>query len=299
MKNINKLKEIIFPIEKELCVFEKKLKDIISLENNFLKEDLLNFMFSNPKRLRPIFIYLFSKILKIENNEIVDNISLATEIIHNASLIHDDIIDEEKIRRDNPTIHAKFNSKIAVLGGDLLLSCALNVLSKTSLEILDIFSKKIKDTILGELNQNLNIDKITTIDEYLNKTFAKTGNLFFAGLNSLFTLKKIDKQIEQNLLNFLKNYTLAFQIKNDTDNISNNSSDIKNGNYTLAVIYYYLENSAFDKEKINKQNLEKYINQAYLKVNEYKKEAIKYFEKIENSQYKTALLQLCELTLRS
>ena len=98
--------KIIFPIENELKNFETKLKEVILNSDNFLTYDLEKFIFTNPKRLRPIFIFLFAKILKIDN-PLVQNIALITELIHNASLIHDDIIDEEKIRRNNPTFFEK------------------------------------------------------------------------------------------------------------------------------------------------------------------------------------------------
>ena len=132
------MEKIISPIKNEINIFEQELKKIILTEDNFLCKDLYEFIFTNPKRLRPILIFLLSKVLKIENNNVL-KIALATELIHNASLIHDDIIDEEETRRNIRTFHNKFNSKIAVLEGDLLLSFALDILSDTSLEILKIF----------------------------------------------------------------------------------------------------------------------------------------------------------------
>ena len=143
-------------IKNEMDTFELELKKIINSQDNFLKDDLEKFMFSNQKRLRPIFVFLFSKILNIQS-PLVLKIALALELLHSATLVHDDIIDEEKIRRLNPTFYAKYGSKLAVLEGDLLLSMALDILSDTSLDILKIFSKKIKMTVLGEIEQNSNL----------------------------------------------------------------------------------------------------------------------------------------------
>lgn len=278
--------KILLPIKNELEIFENKLKEIIEECDNFLLYDLKNFLFTNPKRLRPIFIFLFSKILNI-NSPLIMDIAIITELIHNASLIHDDIIDEEIQRRNHPTFYKKYGSKLAVLEGDLLLSLALEKISDTTLEISKIFSTKIKATLQGEINQNENIDKITDLDLYFKKTFDKTANLFLAGLESLFTLKKYD----ENLINFMKNYALAFQIKNDIDNFKNNSSDFKNGNYTLPMIYSSMEN--------NSQNIEKYIELSYKKVEELKQAAVNYLNKIENSIYKNALIDLANHSLRS
>ena len=267
--------KIIFPIKNELEDFENSLKEVILKENNFLTYDLEKFIFTNPKRLRPIFIFLFSKILKIENPLVMD-IALITELIHNASLIHDDIIDEEKIRRNNPTFYEKYGSKLAVLEGDLLLSLALEKISSTTLEISKIFASRIKATIQGEIKQNENLDKIIDIESYLNKTYAKTANLFIVGLEALFTLDKKN----ENLLNFIKSYALAFQIKNDIDDFKTGKSDIKNGNYTLPMIY---------------SSLEKTIEY----VEELKNSALKELNNIENSIYKNSLIELTKYTLRS
>lgn len=267
------MNEIIFPIKKELDEFEKSLKKVILKTNNFLTSDLEKFIFANSKRLRPIFIFLFAKIMKIENS-LVLKIALIAELIHSASLIHDDIIDEEKIRRNNPTFFEKYGAKLAVLEGDFLLSLALEELSKTTCEILKIFAFRIKKTILGEISQNENLNQLTSVDEYLNKTYAKTANLFVVGLEALFSLKEENK----NLMNFIENYALAFQIKNDIDNFENNKSDIKNGNYTLPMIYSSLEKSI-------------------KKVEDLKNKAFKELENIENSIYKTSLIELVKYTL--
>ncbi|MBR3605671.1 MAG: polyprenyl synthetase family protein [Candidatus Gastranaerophilales bacterium] len=276
--------KIIFPIENELKNFEAKLKEVILNSDNFLTYDLEKFIFTNPKRLRPIFIFLFAKILKIDN-PLVQNIALITELIHNASLIHDDIIDEEKIRRNNPTFFEKYGPKLAVLEGDLLLSLALEEIGKTNITISRIFASKIKATIQGEIEQNKNNNKITDIETYYKKTFAKTANLFLAGLEALFTLSKENK----NLYDFMKNYALAFQIKNDIDNFKTNSSDFKNGNYTLPVIYSSMENKS--------ENLEKYIEKSYKEVEKITKIAINSLKEIENSIYKKTLIDLTNYSL--
>ena len=128
------MNNIIHPIKNELEIFENNLKEVITSCDNFLMQDLEKFMFEKAKRLRPILVFLFAKILKIKS-PLVQDIAIITELIHSASLIHDDIIDEEKTRRNNPTFYSKFGSKIAVLEGDLLLSLALEKISNTTLEI--------------------------------------------------------------------------------------------------------------------------------------------------------------------
>ena len=267
--------KIIFPIKDELQKFENSLKKVIHSMDNFLIHDLEKFIFTNPKRLRPTLIFLFAKILKIESF-LVQEVALITELIHSASLIHDDIIDEEKIRRNNPTFYKKYGSKLAVLEGDLLLSVALEKLSSTTLEISKIFASRIKKTIQGEISQNENLDNLVDIETYLDKTYAKTSNLFIVGLEALFSIGKFDN----NLLNFIEYYSVAFQIKNDIENFKNAKTDYNNGNYTLPVIYSSIEKSVEYVEDLTKK-------------------ALMELEKIEDSIFKNSLIELVEKTLRS
>ncbi len=294
MAQLEKIKEIISPIKNDLDIFEKNLEQIINSQDNFLKDDLRDFIFTNPKRLRPILIFLFSKILKIKNNENILKIALITELFHSASLIHDDILDEEILRRGKSTFFKKYGSKLAVLEGDLLLTLALEILSETNPDILKIFSQKIKKTLNGELTQNSILNTIPDEKTYLDKTFNKTGNLFLAGLEALFCLKNIEKEKKEALLDFMKNFSIAFQIKNDTNDIN---SDIKNGNYTLIVLYFLKENSIEDLNK--NSNFEKYKNQTYEKIEHFKNLALENLASIENSEYKQSLIKLTAEVLRN
>ncbi len=285
------IKKIVFPIKNELDSFELELKKIVSSNENYLTLELSNFIFSSPKRLRVILVFLFSKILLINSN-LVQTIALALELTHSASLVHDDIIDNSNLRRNNPTFYKKFGSKAAVLIGDLFLSLVLEVLAKTNNEILSIFSYRIKKTLSGEIEQSIFSCANKDEEQYFNKTFNKTGNLFLAGLESLFTLKEIDKDKKQALVDFLVNYAIAFQLKNDLLDIE---SDIKNGNYTLVVLYFLQENSIEDLN--SNTNLDKYAKLAVRTIENYRIKALEKLAVIEDSTYKKSLIELTNLTL--
>lgn len=287
MQNLE-IKKSLLVINNELISFESELKNIINCKKNFLTEKLNSFLFINPKRLRPSFIFLFSKILGIDS-ALVQKIALIAELIHNASLIHDDVIDEDCTRREQKTFHVEFDTKLAILEGDFLLSLALVEMSKTNLDIIKIFSNKILRTIQGEILQNENIDKIVDFETYYNKTFEKTGNLFMAGLEALFSLDEVKKDVKNNLLNFMENFSIAFQIKNDIDNISGNCSDIKNGNYTLPMLYFNMDNET--------KFCEKYVLKSREKINEYRLLALKFLDNLDNSQYKDSLFNLVNVIL--
>ena len=281
----NKIEKITFSISEEFDYFKENLKKILQESDIFLKEDILSFVFSNAKFLRPRLIFLFSDLLEIKDRNIL-NIALAVELLHNASLIHDDIIDDSKMRRNKLTMHSKFNTKIAILMGDLLLSYALEILSETPQTIIKIFSNKIIKTIKGEIKQNKNCNKKMSYEMYFEKTYDKTANLFFAGLESLFVLKNIDDFIKTNLREYLTNFCMAFQIQNDIKDID---SDYQNGNYTLPLIYYFEENKAYDKNK-----MEKYVNRVKDVADEYKTKAKSAISLIKINKIKP-LIELLEI----
>ena len=279
----NEIKRIVSSVSDEFCTFETKLKEIIDNYDEFLKDNLSDFVLNNAKFLRPATIFLVADVLNIKSDTVFD-IALAVELIHNASLIHDDIIDEAYQRRNSKTIHTIYDTKTAVLAGDLLLASALKILSKTNPKIINIFSDKIFKTIQGEINQNKNFKKVTTVDEYLNKTFNKTANLFIAGIESLFTLADIKDDIKTAIKNYMINFCYAFQIQNDIKGID---SDFKLGNYTLPLIYYFEENREY-----NKNNLEKYILKTQNVVDDYKNRAI---EAVKDLKIEKSTLPLVEL----
>ena len=118
----------------------------------------------------------------------------------------------------------------------------------------------------------------------------------------MFCLKKIEENEKNYLLKFLKNYTLAFQIKNDIDNFKEkSSSDFENGNYTLPVIYFKQKYGAreadFSKINFSSENFKACLLKAKEKVEKLKKEAVNSLETFENSKYKEALIEICTITL--
>ncbi len=295
-----KIKTIALPIEEKLNIFEKKLNDIIKENPTPFSNHLYNFIFLNAKRLRAVFVFLFAEILNIQDENVI-NIALLSELIHNASLIHDDIIDESKKRRGLETFNEKFNSKVAVLEGDLLLAIALEILSKTNTKITKIYSGRIKKTILGEINQNTTIN-LNNIDLYIEKSFNKTGNLFVVGLEALFSIKEQNETIKENLLNSIKNYSIAFQIKNDVADVkSKNFYDAKQKNYTLPLILFVIENkiNPMDFEKYLSSDFNKYILKSEEYIEKYKQKALTGLDCLEDNIYKKTLVDIINYTLRS
>ena len=193
--------------------------------------------------------------LKSANETITDeqySILAATELIHNASLIHDDAIDENVIRRGKDSINSKFGDKFSIIAGDYVTTLATQELLKlANNDVLQIYFETISKMCEGESLQYFQKGKIPTLDEYLKKTQYKTAELFKACLVASSIYSKNQMLVEAR--EFAINYGIAFQIRNDLEDYKrgiDSSSDIQQGIYTAPVIFAdSVENNAFAIEK--------------------------------------------------
>ena len=205
--------------------------------------------------------------------------------MHNASLIHDDVIDAGKMRRGRKTLNEKFDNNLAVISGDYLLGVALEKLVKIgSTEILNIFSDTIKTMCRGEVNQFFNKFKKIKIEEYIEKSAQKTSSLFEASLKSAMYLA--EAEYDEKTEEFISNFGIAFQIRDDLLNVTEKdstktSADYENGVYNAPYILSEDVNTGIEKTK---DLLNNYINCS--------KQCI---EDLKDSPYKKGLFELLEL----
>ena len=167
-----KIKQIA---DSEIEIIENKITEEISLAEpmqSFLKK----FLLAPSKRLREVLPVLYFKALGKELSQKQLEVLSVVEIVHNASLIHDDIIDESDLRRGNKTISCEFGNKLGVIAGDYLLSVALSKLCKLSnVEVIQLFSQTIEKMSIGEVNQNFSRFKVGSIEDYIDKSRNSTG----------------------------------------------------------------------------------------------------------------------------
>ena len=286
----NKIKQIA---QQELSIIEDKLVENIDIRKELMLP-LKQLLTAPSKRVRPLIAILYTKANKEDlSNEQLEILSVI-ELIHNASLIHDDIIDECKIRRGQKNLSAQFDNKIGVISGDYLLALSMEKLTRFgNLEIINKISKTIKKMCIGEINQNFDRFKIGTIDEYIEKTKNKTAYLFETALICCLSLSQNQHDINK-ISNFGINTGIAFQIRDDILNFTQNSSekkpsknDIKDGIYNAPVILGNKEDnytSGIEKTKILLNN---YIKNAKsdikdLPENGYKKALENFLELLKN-----------------
>ena len=277
------------------------LSNALMLQKNRVSEDILNFVLAKSKKLRPRLMFLLSSALNKPISDKLLYLAAASELIHNATLIHDDIIDNSDIRRGNISLNKKLGNNLSVLSGDLLLAFAIEFLTKCdNTEIFSVFSAAVKNMCEGEINQHFSKNIIPSLENYIIKSEKKTAELFKASLISVCYIHDI-KEVK-NICSFAKNFGIAFQIKDDLNNILKTDiskpalSDLANGIYSAPVIFLSEKYNIFQytKEEIIRliiENEDIIINTNGL-IKKYAAEAIASLQFIKDNQYKTELINL-------
>lgn len=233
-------------INKELSILENNLNFNLPTKNNLLTEIVRYILKAGGKRLRPALCFLTAKATgDINDRHII--LGELTELIHTASLIHDDIIDSAKLRRGRETINSLWNDKISVITGDFLFAQAsirLGLLENT--EIVKIYAKVLSDLCDGEIEQyafkfNTNI----SWDYYLHKSNTKTASLFAATCKSAAIINNQDIKTVQSAEAYGRSLGIAFQIVDDILDFTGNEkrtgkesgADLKQGLITAPTLF--------------------------------------------------------------
>lgn len=250
-----------------------------------LADKLKNLLIYPSKRIRSLMTILYLRASKIYLLPTHYQLLACVELVHNASLIHDDVIDKSNMRRNQKTINDLFDNHLAVLSGDYLIGIALEKLVEIgSLDVMQNFALLLQNMCRGEVNQYFDKFKKINLQEYIDKSTQKTASLFECALNSSLLLASTNYDEKQS--EFAINFGLAFQIRDDLMNVldkdnSKLSNDIQNGIYNAP---YILSDELSDGIEKTKELLNNYVNCA--------KQCI---DDLEDSVYKKALFELLEL----
>ena len=227
-----------------------------------LNENIIDHVLSSPgKQLRPALTIVCSKLWQEEVDEKVIKMSTAVELLHIATLVHDDTVDFADTRRGEKTASNIWGPHIAVLVGDLLFATSAEYVCDTeSIRLIKQFASTISDLAKGQLKEIENKFNIElNMDNYLDIIFKKTGSLFATSSMSGALLGGAVEEDINNVYQFGKNLGLGFQIYDDALDFEGDEkkmgkpvgSDLKNGVMTLPSIIASKKNEKIKKEIIN------------------------------------------------
>lgn len=320
MSELNRIRK---PIEKELVIFEKHFKSSVKSSLPLLDIITHYILRRKGKQIRPTFVLLTTRIFGKINDSAYTAAALI-ELLHTASLIHDDVVDESYERRGFFSLNALWRSKIAVLVGDYLLSKGLLLsVERKEYELLEIVSDAVKQMSEGELLQIRKARKLDiTMDQYFEIIEKKTAALISACTACGAKAAGQSKEVVDKFLEFGKNIGIAFQIKDDLFDYQKVNSigkpvanDIKEKKMTLPLIYALQNSPGSESRKIihiiRKKNrdasrvdevidfVKKYdgLDYASEKMMEYKDRAISMLDEFPVNDSKVALIDLVNFTV--
>lgn len=320
MSEIEKIKA---PIRQEMIDFNDFFKSSIKSKVPLL-DIITNYILRRKgKQMRPLFVFLSAKMFG-EINESSYTAASLIELLHTATLVHDDIVDESYERRGFFSINALWKSKAAVLVGDYLMAKGLLLsLEKKEFELLEIASGAVKEISEGELHQ---IQKSRKLDineeEYFEIIRKKTASLIAACTACGAKSVKADDETLVKMSLFGELVGIAFQIRDDLFDYQKNGlvgkprgNDIKEKKLTLPIIHALDKSSKSEKRKIlrmisrqskNSKNLDEIIQfvrdqggleYSTVKMNEYRDRALEILKEFPGSEAKTSLIALVNYSI--
>jgi geranylgeranyl pyrophosphate synthase len=214
-----------------------------------LKAALSVILSSGGKRIRPTIILLLGSLLNARNDLLI-TLATSIELLHTATLVHDDLIDGSILRRGIPTLNSKWSPAATVLTGDFVFACAAHMASKTnSNEVMRLFSQTLMTIVNGEVNQLFTSKCIASLEDYYRRIYAKTASLFETSTHATAIISQVDDCKTEILRKFGYELGMAFQIVDDVLDYTGNQStvgkpvggDLRQGLVTLPMLYYIEE----------------------------------------------------------
>ena len=320
------MKKLSLLSSEKLAKVNELILDKMDSNIPLIKEIAEYILSSGGKRIRPLLALSSAKLLNYKGNDKDVCLATAVELIHTATLLHDDVVDKSKKRRNNLTANNIWGNEASILVGDFLFSRAFELMVETnSLGVLKTLSQASCNISEGEMNQLISQNKPnTTIKDYIEIIKGKTAELFSASCKS-GALIATDKQ---NEINALKNYGMelgiAYQLIDDAlDYVPNNSlfdksigDDFKDGKISYPIIVSWSNGTKKEKNFWNKvirdldQNnkdfnkaidlIKKYngIEETYTLAKAHSQNAINALSIFKNSEDKESMIELAEFSVQ-
>jgi geranylgeranyl pyrophosphate synthase len=307
-------------VETDIQSVERLIVESIQLDRPDVDLLLKNLFTSGGKRIRPNIALLVGKLFDSKLDSLI-TVSAAIEMLHTATLVHDDLIDNSIFRRGNKTLNAIWTPAATVLAGDYLFAKAAEHAADTnSVEVMRLFSRTLGIIVRGEITQFIEKNNSLDIAAYYDRIFAKTASLFQTTTTSAGILANVNTPTLDNLKELGYSIGMAFQIIDDVLDFTGNQatlgkpigSDLRNKIITLPSIFYFQDNKRDFEQFIKstkKENLEVLeliidnishstaIEQALEKASEFIESSCQILEQFPANQYTNGLRLLVEDSL--
>lgn len=253
MTSLDPIKAVIAP---DLARLNELIRARLAADNPLMDRVIDSYLTTKGKQIRPIIVMLCARMFGPVSQRVLDA-AASVELLHNASLIHDDVVDESKLRRNQPTINAVWDNHIAVLVGDFFVSTALQLAIATGdMRIIAAIGRLGKLLSLGEIDQIYNARAhCLTEESYFKIINFKTASLFVACAQVGCHAVGADEESTGKLSRIAELLGLCFQIRDDIfdyyepDKVGKpTGNDLREGKVTLPLLHVLLDENAPDHE---------------------------------------------------
>ena len=321
----NSYSELKSSVEDKLILVEERIKSKLSSKVELVDEMTSYHLRTGGKRLRALLTLGSAKLCGYQKGSRDVNLAACVELIHAATLMHDDVIDNSDVRRGKKTLNKVWGNQSSILVGDYLLSrCFEMMVEDGNLEVLKLLSSTSAEISQGEVLQLQHKGEVDMLEEtYLKIISAKTASLFAAATKVGSILANQDKKIKDALEFYGKNLGLTFQIADDTLDYNSDlkffgkeiGNDFFEGKVTLPIILLYQKldekkkkylKTIFEKEERNNDDLKfvldlikknNIINDCYIKAEYFINLASNALSIFNNSKEKDILKKLTSFSL--
>ena len=253
-------KEVFDLLRDDLAAIEQEFSSQSASEVAVITEIAEYLIAGGGKRIRPLLLLLSAKALGSDSNSRI-KLGAVVEMLHTATLVHDDIIDEADTRRGRPSSNTTWGNAKCVLAGDWLYMQAFHTaLEERNFRVLDLLISLTQQMVEGELLQMEKLGHLINEEEYFDLIYRKTAYLFKVSMQLGAAITHADETVDAQLGEYGRNLGLAFQVIDDVLDLTAAedvlgkpvASDLREGKATLAVIHALERGTGADREAIRK-----------------------------------------------
>lgn len=243
--------KFIYPVQEYIPLVEARMRDQSNGHHPDLRTALEHLLNSGGKRVRPTITLLIGGMLGAELERTV-TLAAAVELLHTATLVHDDVIDGALLRRGNPTLNARWSPAATILTGDFIFARAAKLAAETSsVDIMGLFANTLSTVVNGEITQLFRRRDLASREDYFNRIYAKTASMFELAAIAPIYLGEFDESYLKAMQQYGYEIGMAFQIVDDVLDFTSSeedvgkpvANDLRQGLITLPALNYFEHNS--------------------------------------------------------
>jgi geranylgeranyl pyrophosphate synthase len=238
--------DLLALVRDDLSAVEAKMRESMAGQHESLSAATEHLLASGGKRVRPAVALLTARMLGGEPAHAV-SLAAAIEMLHTATLVHDDLIDGALLRRGIPTLNAQWSPAATVLTGDYLFARAAELAAETeSVRVMRVFARTLMVIVNGEINQLFVSRGQAAREDYYQRIYAKTASLFAVAAEAGAIVSRAAEPVVQSMRLFGREVGMAFQIVDDILDFTSDEarlgkpvgSDLRQGLFTLPALCY-------------------------------------------------------------